>query len=157
MVLNMTKNKRIDAELLERVLLDLEGRTSITKSESCRATHNLDKTNNTCAKDSPVESVHVSSSEESIVGRSQENEHLMELLGKILQQVAHVSMIIFFSFFLYWARGHSLFFAHISTTHTCFSYLYAYLLLFLICLNLYGNYLWTYDSYLLGVPWSVSH
>ncbi|KAK9191298.1 hypothetical protein WN943_019910 [Citrus x changshan-huyou] len=49
MVLNMTNNKRIDTELLERIVLDLEGRTSI-------------------------------------MGRSRENEHLMEFLGKILQQ-----------------------------------------------------------------------
>ncbi|KAH9707023.1 TPR REGION domain-containing protein [Citrus sinensis] len=54
MVLNMTNNKRIDTELLERIVLDLEGRTSI-------------------------------------MGRSRENEHLMEFLGKILQQVAHGS------------------------------------------------------------------
>lgn len=99
MVLNMTNNKRIDTELLERIVLDLEGRTSIIESESCRTTHNLNRTNNTCAKDLPVESVHVSSPEESIMGRSRENEHLMEFLGKILQQVAHGSMIIFFPSF----------------------------------------------------------
>ncbi|KAH9707031.1 TPR REGION domain-containing protein [Citrus sinensis] len=87
MVLNMTNDKRIDTELLERIVLDLEGRTSIIESESCRTTHNLNRTNNTCAKDLPVESVHVSSPEESIMGRSRENEHLMEFLGKILQQV----------------------------------------------------------------------
>ncbi|XP_024041240.1 tetratricopeptide repeat protein 27 isoform X4 [Citrus clementina] len=98
-VLNMTNNKRIDTELLERIVLDLEGRTSIIESESCRTTHNLNRTNNTCAKDLPVESVHVSSPEESIMGRSRENEHLMEFLGKILQQVAHVSVIIFFPSF----------------------------------------------------------
>ncbi|KAK9191297.1 hypothetical protein WN943_019909 [Citrus x changshan-huyou] len=86
MVLNMTNNKRIDTELLERIVLDLEGRTSIIESESCRTTHNLNRTNNTCAKDLPVESVYVSSPEESIMGRSRENEHLMEFLGKILQQ-----------------------------------------------------------------------
>lgn len=87
MVLNMTKNKRVDAELLGRIVLDLEGRNSIITSESCRATHNLDSTNNTYAKDLPVESVHVPSPEKSVMGRSRENEHLMELLGKILQQV----------------------------------------------------------------------
>ncbi|GAY65996.1 hypothetical protein CUMW_245320, partial [Citrus unshiu] len=87
MVLNMTNNKRIDTVLLERIVLDMEGRTSIIESESCRTTHNLNRTNNTCAKDLPVESVHVSSPEESIMGRSRENEHLMEFLGKILQQV----------------------------------------------------------------------
>ncbi|KAH9771525.1 TPR REGION domain-containing protein [Citrus sinensis] len=87
MVLNMTHNKRIDTELLERIVLDLEGRASIIESESCRTTHNLNRTNNSCAKDLPVEFVHVSSPEESIMGRSRENEHLIEFLGKILQQV----------------------------------------------------------------------
>ncbi|GAY66000.1 hypothetical protein CUMW_245340 [Citrus unshiu] len=92
MVLNMTNNKRIDTELLERIVLDLEGRTSIIESESCRTTHNLNRTNNTCAKDLPVESVHVSSPEESIMGRSRENEHLMEFLGKILQHESSADM-----------------------------------------------------------------
>ncbi|KAH9707093.1 TPR REGION domain-containing protein [Citrus sinensis] len=116
MVLNMTNNKRIDTELLERIVLDLEGRTSIIESESCRTTHNLNRTNNTCAKDLPVESVHVSSPEESIMGRSRENEHLMEFLGKILQQFAHVSMIIFFPSFNAELRD-ILSLSHISTTH----------------------------------------
>ncbi|KAH9707141.1 TPR REGION domain-containing protein [Citrus sinensis] len=90
MVLNITNNKRIDTELLERIVLNLEGRTSVIESDSCRTTHNVNSTNNTCAKDLHVESVHVSSLEGSIMGRSQENEHLMEFLWKILQQAAHV-------------------------------------------------------------------
>lgn len=122
MVLNMTNNKRIDTELLERIVLDLEGRTSIIESESCRTTHNLNRTNNTCAKDLPVESVHVSSPEESIMGRSRENEHLMEFLGKILQQVAHVSMIIFFPSFNTELRD-ILSLSHISTTHVHISHI----------------------------------
>ncbi|KDO37633.1 hypothetical protein CISIN_1g0395232mg, partial [Citrus sinensis] len=99
MVLNITNNKRIDTELLERIVLNLEGRTSVIESDSCRTTHNVNSTNNTCAKDLHVESVHVSSLEGSIMGRSQENEHLMEFLWKILQQAAHVYMIIFFPSF----------------------------------------------------------
>ncbi|KAH9707144.1 TPR REGION domain-containing protein [Citrus sinensis] len=65
MVLNITNNKRIDTELLERIVLNLEGRTSVIESDSCRTTHNVNSTNNTCAKDLHVESVHVVRSESS--------------------------------------------------------------------------------------------
>ncbi|KAL5745319.1 hypothetical protein ACOSP7_026465 [Xanthoceras sorbifolium] len=86
MVLNLTKNKRIDAELLKRIMLDLEGRVSPRHSESSASTNNHDSAKQAVPADSPVESVNGSAHEESTMGRSRP-EHLMELLGKILQQI----------------------------------------------------------------------
>ncbi|KAH7557071.1 hypothetical protein JRO89_XS11G0041400 [Xanthoceras sorbifolium] len=86
MVLNLTKNKRIDAELLKRIMLDLEGRVSPRHSESSASTNNHDRAKQAVPADSPVESVNGSAHEESTMGRSRP-EHLMELLGKILQQI----------------------------------------------------------------------
>lgn len=87
MVLNMTSNKRIDTELLERIMRELEGRALTMHSEGAVATNNYINANLAYPTDSPVESVNESASEESIVGRSQETEHLMQLFGKILQRV----------------------------------------------------------------------
>ncbi|KAK3205795.1 hypothetical protein Dsin_019841 [Dipteronia sinensis] len=94
MVLKITNNKRIDAELLERIMLDLEGRIAPRHSESSATANSYDSAKQNIygsAKqgvpaDSPVESVNGSAHEESTMGRSRP-EHLVEFLGKILQQI----------------------------------------------------------------------
>lgn len=86
MVLNLTNNKRIDAELLERIMLDLEERVLVRHSELSAA--NDDSTEQGVSADSPLESINGSIHDESTMGRSRP-EHLMELLGKILHQVCN--------------------------------------------------------------------
>ena len=69
-------------------MLDLEGRIAPRHSESSVATNSYDSAKQAVPADSPVESVNGSAHEESTMGRSRP-EHLMELLGKILQQVCN--------------------------------------------------------------------
>lgn len=64
MVLDITNNKRIDAELLERIVAEVEIRASHTTPDM------MDEDN--CSTE---------------VGKSRETEHLVEFLGKVLQQV----------------------------------------------------------------------
>ncbi|ONI20710.1 hypothetical protein PRUPE_2G030300 [Prunus persica] len=64
MVLDITNNKRIDAELLERIVAEVEIRASHTTPDM------TDEDN--CSTE---------------VGKSRETEHLVEFLGKVLQQI----------------------------------------------------------------------
>lgn len=73
MVLDLTNNKRIDAELLERIMTEVESMSSPTNSAM---TDNVDNT-----------FVSGTTNTESEVGKSREAEHLVEFLGKVLQQV----------------------------------------------------------------------
>ncbi|GKV20826.1 hypothetical protein SLEP1_g30887 [Rubroshorea leprosula] len=84
MVLNMTNNKKIDAELLEKILLYLEGKASTVQ---CAATSDRNCLNASCPTDSIAASNLQPVCAELTVGRSWENEQLMEWLGKILQQI----------------------------------------------------------------------
>ncbi|PQQ16533.1 tetratricopeptide repeat protein 27 homolog [Prunus yedoensis var. nudiflora] len=64
MVLDITNNKRIDAELLERIVAEVEIRAAHTTPDM------------TDEDNCPTE-----------VGKSRETEHLVEFLGKVLQQI----------------------------------------------------------------------
>ncbi|KAK7316881.1 hypothetical protein RJT34_00661 [Clitoria ternatea] len=81
MVLDMTNNKRVDTELLERITSEVEKRLSTSF-----ITDNKPETDEFCTVDS--ESKHQDKvSGTSITGRSHETEHLLMLLGKVLQQI----------------------------------------------------------------------
>ncbi|XP_058084717.1 uncharacterized protein LOC131232476 isoform X2 [Magnolia sinica] len=84
-VLDLTNNKRIDAELLERLMVEMEVRSS---------RHDLSSTTvggpNCAIQTSPSNSSGDSLDNlplESSMARSWETEHLMDLLGKVLQQI----------------------------------------------------------------------
>ena len=94
MVLDMTNNKRVDIELLERITREVEKRLSINDSLPCVATDNTHNTDQLCMVDSGSE-LQEQGSGPSVVGRSRETEQLMSLLGKVLQQV-HSSIKILF-------------------------------------------------------------
>ncbi|KAK8613292.1 hypothetical protein V6N13_101059 [Hibiscus sabdariffa] len=83
MVLNMTKNKRTDVELLEKIMQYLEERTSVRLP----AVNNVDDLSIQTSSDSLVDSVNPSGNAEQTAGQLRENEHLVEFLGKILQQI----------------------------------------------------------------------
>lgn len=84
-VLDMTNKKRFDSGLLEKIMLEIEGRTLISHSESSVPTSGSSRT----------DPVNVSSdvanasgtNEEIDPARSRETEHLIELIGKILRQI----------------------------------------------------------------------
>lgn len=83
MVLNITSGKatgkEIDADILERIMLEIEEQIS---RRPFKPPSVLDDTSLTTHNDS------INNSEQRIaVGRSRETEQLVELLGKILQQV----------------------------------------------------------------------
>ncbi|GMJ02837.1 hypothetical protein like AT5G17270 [Hibiscus trionum] len=83
MVLNMTNNKRNDVELLEKIMQYLEERTSIRLP----AVNNVDDLSIQTSSDSLVDSVNPSGNAEQTAGQLRENEHLVEFLGKIIQQI----------------------------------------------------------------------
>ncbi|XP_050387564.1 uncharacterized protein LOC126803890 isoform X7 [Argentina anserina] len=72
MVLDLTNNKRIDTELLERIMTEVES----------MASHNSAMTDN---KHNVL--INGTANAESEVGNSREAEHLVEFLGKVLQQI----------------------------------------------------------------------
>ncbi|PRQ55006.1 putative acetyltransferase A, auxiliary subunit [Rosa chinensis] len=76
-VLDLTNNKRIDAELLERIMTEVESVASPTNSAMTDDGDNFPVSGTTNA--------------ESDVGKSREAEHLVEFLGKVLQQVHFTS------------------------------------------------------------------
>ncbi|KAG8502942.1 hypothetical protein CXB51_000730 [Gossypium anomalum] len=96
MVLNMTNNKRIDVELLEKIMQYLEERTSARLP----AVTNDDDPPSQTSSDSIPCSVNPSANAEKNAGRLRENEHLLEFLGKILQQVSNTLMVVLLLFSL---------------------------------------------------------
>ncbi|XP_039055508.1 tetratricopeptide repeat protein 27-like isoform X1 [Hibiscus syriacus] len=83
MVLNMTNNKRINVELLEKIMQYLEERTSIRLP----AVNNVDDLSIQTSFNALVNSVNPSGNAEQTAGNLGGNEHLVEFLGKILQQI----------------------------------------------------------------------
>jgi len=77
MILDMTNNKVVDSELLERITTELEKRVS-TSNVPPLITENEPKADQFCVVDS---------GSVSIAGRSRETEQLLLFLGKVLQQV----------------------------------------------------------------------
>ncbi|KAH6834852.1 Protein prenylyltransferase superfamily protein [Perilla frutescens var. hirtella] len=73
-VLEKSKMKRIDSELLERIMLEIEGRASTTRTDSGNVNSNVANASETYGLE--VESA-----------RNRETEHLIELIGQILRQI----------------------------------------------------------------------
>lgn len=82
-VLDMTKKKRIDNDLLDKVMQDLEMRVSATHSVSL-ASINITDSADAISDVNHADKV-VGSEADLACGR--ETEHLIQLLGKILRQV----------------------------------------------------------------------
>ncbi|KAL2459841.1 Protein prenylyltransferase superfamily protein [Forsythia ovata] len=85
-VLDVTKKKRIDTELLERIMLEIERRASTSCFQSPMAISNSNYAD--------LDNVHTngnyvneSTSVEADSMRTRETEHLIQLLGKILRQI----------------------------------------------------------------------
>ncbi|KAJ1386499.1 Tetratricopeptide-like helical domain superfamily [Sesbania bispinosa] len=83
MVLDITSNKRVDTELLERITMEVEKRLSTSNCVSPTTTDNKPSTDQFRFVDSGSEH----QEEVSVAGRSRETEQLMLLLGKVLQQI----------------------------------------------------------------------
>ncbi|KAJ8562365.1 hypothetical protein K7X08_011656 [Anisodus acutangulus] len=81
-VLDMTKNKRIDVELLERMLQELELRTSTGHSEC----HALRDSSDSAEAGSNMINVDPLTSSDKDLARERETEHLIQSVGKILRQ-----------------------------------------------------------------------
>ncbi|KAI3448862.1 hypothetical protein Pfo_005527 [Paulownia fortunei] len=85
-VLDMTKKKRSDSELLERIMLEIEGRASISLSQSHMPTSDSNHSD-PINVDSNVATANETRGLEVDSARSRETENLIELLGKILRQI----------------------------------------------------------------------
>lgn len=87
MVLELTKNKRIDSELLERITLEMEKRTPTMHHASYEDADDDSCTGSAHPSDPNVIHGGDSTSSEFGVGISRENENLVEVMGKVLQKV----------------------------------------------------------------------
>ncbi|KAF7149043.1 hypothetical protein RHSIM_Rhsim03G0265100 [Rhododendron simsii] len=93
MVLDITRNKIIDAQFLERMMLEIERRAPTSHSQLHVGTGddkdtNYDKdTNETLSVNSYTGSANGSTDPEVVLVKTQETDLLVELLGKILRQV----------------------------------------------------------------------
>ncbi|KAL6983241.1 hypothetical protein U1Q18_016630 [Sarracenia purpurea var. burkii] len=87
MVLDMTSNKRIDAQFLERMVLEIEEKALTRHPQSHFATNDNKYSNHTCSADSDVNCAHELTDSEVEQVKTQETDRLVELLGKILRQV----------------------------------------------------------------------
>nr|XP_025615897.1 tetratricopeptide repeat protein 27 homolog isoform X2 [Arachis hypogaea] len=85
MVLEMSNNKRVDTELLERIRTEVEKRRSISNSVPSVATDITHSTDKLQLDDSQLELQDQSQASDD--GRSRETEQLMLLLGRVLQQI----------------------------------------------------------------------
>ncbi|EXB68722.1 Tetratricopeptide repeat protein 27-like protein [Morus notabilis] len=80
MVLEITKNKRIDAELLEKIVTEMEERASASPSTKIN-----DQNDQVSSYESTIDTVNESTGE-SVDGRLREIEQLVDFLGKVLRQ-----------------------------------------------------------------------
>ncbi|KAE8126170.1 hypothetical protein FH972_020914 [Carpinus fangiana] len=78
-VLDMTNNKRIDAELLKRIMIEVENRASPNQPGSHVMTNDDSSSDQDCLNESTYAV--------SGMGRSHETEYLVEFLGKVLQRI----------------------------------------------------------------------
>ncbi|KAK7818679.1 tetratricopeptide repeat protein 27 like protein [Quercus suber] len=85
-VSDMTSNKRIDIELLKRIMIVVERRASTDHSGSSVMTNDDNFTDQECPVDSQIDILNESTNAESVERRSRETEHL-EILGKVLQRM----------------------------------------------------------------------
>ncbi|KAF9604156.1 hypothetical protein IFM89_002831 [Coptis chinensis] len=86
MVLNMTHNKRINADLLERTMTEIETRIS-KHNQSDPASSELKFSRRNHLIDHVGDSVDDPKNKDSNLAGSRETEHLVEFLGKALQQI----------------------------------------------------------------------
>lgn len=90
MVLNITSGKatgkEIDADILERIMLEIEERISRRPFKPPSVSDDTSLTTQHCPDDSHNDSIN-ESEQRIAVGRSRETAQLVELLGKILQQI----------------------------------------------------------------------
>jgi hypothetical protein len=82
----MTNNKRIDAELLKRIMIEVENRASSNQPGSHVMTNDDSSSDQDCLNESTYAV--------SGMGRSHETEYFVEFLGKVLQRVCKSFMII---------------------------------------------------------------
>uniref|UniRef100_A0A5B6YRK2 Uncharacterized protein n=1 Tax=Davidia involucrata TaxID=16924 RepID=A0A5B6YRK2_DAVIN len=85
-VLDMTSNKRIDAELLERMMLEIEGQ-ALTRPQSHVAINDRNNTNQIGLADSDANCANEPTDSEVGLAKARETDHLVELLGNILRQI----------------------------------------------------------------------
>ncbi|XP_050277575.1 uncharacterized protein LOC126719066 isoform X2 [Quercus robur] len=85
-VSDMTSNKRIDIELLKRIMIEVERRASTHHSGSPVMTNDDNFTDQECPADSQIDRLNESTNAEPAERRSRETEHL-EILGKVLQRM----------------------------------------------------------------------
>ncbi|XP_038693277.1 tetratricopeptide repeat protein 27 homolog isoform X2 [Tripterygium wilfordii] len=86
-IFNMTGNKRIDTELLERIMLEMEKKSVDKHYVSNASANDLNGSSQTFPVDPHVDSGNESVDVEFAVGSSRETENLLEFLGKVLQQI----------------------------------------------------------------------
>lgn len=86
-VLNISGCKRINAELLTRIMIEVEIRASTNQSASPVMTNHDDCCDQDYAADYQVDHLNKSTQGDTGVGRSCETEYLVEFLGKVLQQI----------------------------------------------------------------------
>ncbi|CAL5417907.1 unnamed protein product [Camellia sinensis] len=86
-VLDMTSNKRSDSQFLERMMLEIEGRSLTKHSNSHLATNDHNYTDQICPADSDVTCANESTDSEVRLAEIRETDYLVEFLGKILQQI----------------------------------------------------------------------
>ncbi|KAK3003035.1 hypothetical protein RJ639_020194 [Escallonia herrerae] len=84
-VLNLTDSKRVDAELIERMMQEVEKRAISSHPESALATNNYDCSDQIHVH-SNIDWVGKSTSLDVDLSRTRQTENLVEWLGKILQQ-----------------------------------------------------------------------
>ncbi|KAK2965676.1 hypothetical protein RJ640_029941, partial [Escallonia rubra] len=85
-VLNLTDSKRVDAELIERMMQEVEKRALSSHPESALATSNYDCSDQIHVN-SNIDWVGKSTSLDVELSRARQTENLVEWLGKILQQI----------------------------------------------------------------------
>ncbi|KAI9079748.1 hypothetical protein K1719_038369 [Acacia pycnantha] len=83
MVLDISNNKRVDTELLERIMREVERRVSTSQSVSPVTPNN----EHSGHRDDSESEIYDQASDGSPEGRSRETEQLVLLLGKVLQQI----------------------------------------------------------------------
>lgn len=123
----MTNNKRIDAELLKRITIEVESRASPNQPGSHVMTNEDSSSDQDCLNESTYA--------ESGMGRSHETEYLVEFLGKVLQGVCKSFMII-----VLLLTCNSLSLIYVSTV--------LHYRLFFISPLLFLLYMWAHDTYL---------
>lgn len=90
----MTRNKRIDAEILKRIMIEVERRASTDHSRSPMTTNDDNCADQSCTDDCGVDGLNESRHADSGLGRSRETEYLVEFLGKVLRRVCKFFMVI---------------------------------------------------------------